>query len=132
MNQTEKVAKWLADIEAHMVDYKIMTGEDEDAILAIRSLLQRAEPVGATWNKSGDVNWVGTPPPALSKLYLHPPASREVGDFEPWMVEFLEGNLYALPPSIRTKDARERWREVANARIAAAISRLFEEVESED
>jgi len=64
-------------------------------------------------------------------VYLHPPASREVGDFEPWMVEFLEGNLYALPPSIRTKSARERWREVANARIAAAISRLFEEVGDE-
>ena len=56
----------------------------------------------------------------------------EVGPFEKWMVEFLEGNLYALPLEIRTKSARERWREVANARIAAAISRLFVEVESED
>ena len=53
----------------------------------------------------------------------------EVGPFEKWMVEFLEGNLYALPLEIRTKSARERWREVANARIAAAISRLFEEVD---
>ena len=67
--------------------------------------------------------------PCEGRCYYAKLPISQVGDFEPWMVEFLEGNLYALPPSIRTKDARERWREVANARIAAAISRLFEEVE---
>ena len=67
-----------------------------------------------------------------TKVLVLPIEDGEVGDFEPWMVEYLEGNLYALPREIRTKSSSKRWREVANARIVAAISRLFEEVESED
>ena len=150
MNQTEKVARWLFENEQERMD-----GDDWDSIQGrplwekvvqrylakakgILSLIdQQGEPVvksvGVIYgfdNGYPKVKWTDRYDlKSGTHLYLHPPASREVGDFEPWMVEFLEGNLYALPPSIRTKDARERWREVANARIAAAISRLFEEVE---
>ena len=94
MNQTEKVVRRLktqaaiAEVTSVRLRQAGDYGNAEDWIRTSRELYniinlltalldQQGEPVGATWNKSGDVNWVGTPPPALSKLYLHPPASLE-------------------------------------------------------
>ena len=122
-NLSTKVGS-LSDKKAEPVAWATLNTVDE----AMQYTTERPGPLARLpeWPERAADGWCVCP-----LVYLHPPASREVGDFEPWMVEFLEGNLYALPPSIRTKSARERWREVANARIAAAISRLFEEVGDE-
>jgi len=94
MNHTEKVVRRLktqaaiAEVSSVRLRQAGDYANAEDWIRMSRELYniinlltapidQQGEPVGWTWNKSGDVNWVGTPPPALSKLYLHPPASRE-------------------------------------------------------
>ena len=61
----------------------------------------------------------------ILSLFLRPPASREVGDFEPWMVEWMQTHDKGLLPKaqriLRVSDL--------NYAIATAISRLFEEVE---
>ena len=74
-----------------------------------------------------------------TKVLILPIEDGKVGGFEPWMVEFMndpaEFDADGLPDDLYFRwdsSGQPTFQDWAEFVIAAAISRLFEEVESED